>query len=73
MKVTIDFERPPMRAVYRFEWETDEPMESVRASAMAAAALQFDERCLVRILSVGMTRYMRPTGQPIETDAYDPG
>ena len=56
MKVTLDFERPPLRAVYRAEFEIVGPSETFTAAAQAGAMLQMSESWNVRILSVRIER-----------------
>lgn len=61
MKVIIDFERPPLRAVYRTELEA-ESADPVVAACQAGALLQLREEMRVRVLSVGIERKVRLGG-----------
>ena len=63
MKVVIDFERPPLRAVYRYETEV-ESRDPITAAGQAGAQLQLVEEMRVTILSVSVGRKVR-LGRPV--------
>lgn len=71
MRIAIDFERPPMRAVYRAELHVERVSDPLTAAAQAGAMLQLSEASSVRILSVAVERTVhtpRPIGRGACTD-----
>jgi len=64
VRITIDFERVPLRAVYRSELYVERVSDPMTAAAQAGAMLQLGESSNVRILSVSVERTVH-TPRPI--------
>ena len=67
MRVRLDFERVPLRAVYRSELYVERVSDPMTAAAQAGAMLQLSEASNVRILSVSVERTVH-TPRPIQRD-----